>query len=423
MKGFRRLQPLLFFVIFMAVVFAALVMTKQTAWLPALTGLGLLAVMAAFHYLGRPRANGQIASADMSTPLSEANLERLIGALPDPCILLDQRSAIFLFNERAARFIPGLIKNSPLSFHLRWPALNAAIERAMAGETVTVDIEEKVPLERWYTFFITPLTLSNKMQNSNYLCITIHDRTNQMRAERMRVDFVANASHELRTPLASLLGFVETLQGAAKDDEKNRAHFLDIMQRQARRMSRLIDDLLSLSRIEMHAHIQPDTPLDIAALLKSMIDGLKPLAEDRGVTLTLNQPAEKVIAPGDRDELMRAFENLIENAIKYGDDGKKVDITLTPADQPDGLLRVDIRDYGHGIAPEYLPRLTERFYRVDEASSREKGGTGLGLAIVKHILNRHRGQLDIQSRLGQGSVFTAFLPQQPATEEYASKPN
>ncbi len=250
--------------------------------------------------------------------------------------------------------------------------------------------------------------------------MTFHDLTPLRRVEEMRADFVANASHELRTPLAALSGFIETLQGSARDDAKARERFLAIMQDQARRMARLIDDLLSLSRIELNAHRRPDTPVDLVPIIRQVVDGLETLARDRGVTVHI-EAVRTLTVPGDRDELVRVFENLVENALKYGAPGKRVDIMLTQAASAEGEpeAQVSVRDYGPGIAPEHLPRLTERFYRVDVRESRAQGGTGLGLALVKHILNRHRGRLSIDSMPGAGATFTVHLPtagQQPAAQ-------
>jgi two-component system phosphate regulon sensor histidine kinase PhoR len=241
--------------------------------------------------------------------------------------------------------------------------------------------------------------------------LTFRDLTPLRRAEEMRADFVANASHELRTPLAALSGFIETLQGPAREDAKARERFLDIMQEQARRMARLIDDLLSLSRIELNAHRQPDTPIDLAPIVGQVVDSLQTLARDRAVMVNV-EAAGALRVLGDRDELVRVFENLVENALKYGASGKRVDIRLAPAKGLDGEpeAQVSVRDYGPGIAPEHLPRLTERFYRVDVRESRALGGTGLGLALVKHILNRHRGRLSIESTLGAGATFIVHLP-------------
>jgi len=244
------------------------------------------------------------------------------------------------------------------------------------------------------------------------LLMTFNDLSPLRRVEEMRADFIANASHELRTPLAALLGFIETLQGPAKDDTTAREKFLAIMRGQATRMARLIDDLLSLSRIELNAHLQPSTALDLAPIVRQVADGLQTLARDRDVEIKVTAPSEPLIVLGDRDELIRALENLVENALKYGAAGKRVDITLARAQTRAGSpeARLSVRDYGPGIAPEHLPRLTERFYRVDVADSRAQGGTGLGLALVKHVLNRHGGRLTIESTPGQGAGFIMHLP-------------
>jgi two-component system phosphate regulon sensor histidine kinase PhoR len=229
----------------------------------------------------------------------------------------------------------------------------------------------------------------------------------------MRADFVANASHELRTPLAALSGFIDTLQGPAKDDAKARERFLAIMHTQATRMARLIDDLLSLSRVELSAHVRPDTLVDIVPIIRQVADGLEPLARDRQVVVDFNLPDTAILIAGDREELLRLFENLIENALKYGASGGKVVVSLSSAVSSEGApeIRVTVRDFGPGIAPEHLPRLTERFYRVDVGDSRAQGGTGLGLSLVKHILNRHRGRLLIESVPKNGATFTACFPQ------------
>jgi two-component system phosphate regulon sensor histidine kinase PhoR len=244
------------------------------------------------------------------------------------------------------------------------------------------------------------------------ILLTFHDMSAVRRVEEMRVDFVANASHELRTPLAALSGFIETLKGPAREDVAARERFLNIMESQATRMARLIDDLLSLSRIELSAHVRPDKPVDLLPVIRQVIDALQTLSRDRGVEIAVNAPSAPLIVPGDRDELIRIFENLIENALKYGASGKRVEVTLAQgadaAGQPEAIVAV--RDYGPGIAAEHLPRLTERFYRVDVAGSRALGGTGLGLALVKHILNRHRGRLTIESKAGEGATFTVRIP-------------
>jgi two-component system phosphate regulon sensor histidine kinase PhoR len=254
-----------------------------------------------------------------------------------------------------------------------------------------------------------PVKRRPDVSTPDLVILTFRDLTPLRRVEEMRADFVANASHELRTPLAALSGFIETLQGSARDDAKARERFLAIMQDQARRMARLIDDLLSLSRIELNAHRRPDTPADLVPIVRQVVDGLQTLARDRGVTVNI-ESAEALIVLGDRDELVRVFENLVENALKYGAAGKRVDIALAMVNDGEPEAQVSVRDYGPGIAPEHVPRLTERFYRVDVRESRAQGGTGLGLALVKHILNRHRGKLSIESTPGAGATFTVHLP-------------
>jgi two-component system phosphate regulon sensor histidine kinase PhoR len=247
---------------------------------------------------------------------------------------------------------------------------------------------------------------------TDHFLIAFRDLTPLRGAEEMRADFVANASHELRTPLATLSGFIDTLQGAAREDSHARDRFLAIMQAQANRMARLIDDLLSLSRIELNAHLRPENPVDLVAILRQVVDTLQTLARDRGVDVEIDGPSGPLLVLGDHDELIRVFENLVENALKYAASGKLVEIELSLSEGSDGRreARVAVRDHGPGISPEHLPRLTERFYRVDVTDSRAQGGTGLGLALVKHILNRHGGRLRIDSVAGQGATFTVQLP-------------
>ncbi|MBF0394790.1 MAG: PAS domain-containing sensor histidine kinase, partial [Alphaproteobacteria bacterium] len=237
--------------------------------------------------------------------------------------------------------------------------------------------------------------------------------------ERMRADFVANASHELRTPLASLLGFVETLRGPARDDAEARERFLAIMHEQGTRMARLIEDLLSLSRIEMNEHSQPRGEVDLDRVLALVVETLEMKARARGMRIALDVPDDLPPVTGDADELAQVFQNLIDNAVKYGAEGSVVEVTVGHAATappalirrlPAGIVSVTVRDHGDGIAREHIPRLTERFFRIDTARSRKMGGTGLGLAIVKHIVSRHRGVLAVDSEPGQGSVFTVHLP-------------
>jgi len=247
--------------------------------------------------------------------------------------------------------------------------------------------------------------------------LVFKDQSETRRIDRMRADFIANASHELRTPLAAVSGFIETLRGHAREDEAARDQFLEIMGTEAARMRRLIDDLLSLSRIEMNEHVRPEGRVGIESVVRQAAAALKPLAAQDGITVTVKAEPEVPQVIGDHDELVQLFQNLVHNAIKYGREKGQVEIAIGSGD---GQVFAAIRDDGEGIAAGAIPRLTERFYRVDVKRSREKGGTGLGLAIVKHIISRHLGRLAIESRQGEGSTFTVFLP--AAQQEMAAKP-
>jgi two-component system, OmpR family, phosphate regulon sensor histidine kinase PhoR len=340
-------------------------------------------------------------------------IEAVLAGLPDAAIALDPEGIVIAFNAPARALAPALRRGEPASFALRMPEVVAAIRRATAtGEEQRIEFSERVPVDRWYEAHVTALYLPKELprERPDLVLMTVRDLTPLRRMEEMRADFVANASHELRTPLATLSGFIETLQGSARDDAAARDRFLAIMKQQATRMARLIDDLLSLSRIELNAHLRPDTEVELVGIVRQVADALQTLARDRGVEIAVSAPAEAVMVAGDRDELVRVFENLVENALKYGAVGKRVEIAVVCGEGRAGEAAVGIRDFGPGIAPEHLPRLTERFYRVDVAQSRAEGGTGLGLAIVKHILNRHLGRLDVDSRLGAGATFTVRLP-------------
>jgi len=347
--------------------------------------------------------------------LADPLVEAVIAGLPDPVIVLDREGRVLAFNPPAGRMAPALRRGEPASLALRVPEIVEAIRRAVAGnEPQRVEFFERVPLDRWFAACVTPVELAGTAPGfeRGLVLISVQDLTPLRRVEEMRADFVANASHELRTPLAALSGFIDTLQGPARDDPAARERFIEIMKGQARRMARLIDDLLSLSRIELNAHLQPQTTADVASIVRQVADALQMLARERGVAIEIEAPAEPLVVIGDRDELTRVFENLIENALKYGGGGKRVEITLERAEAAadSGEAVIVVRDFGAGIPPEHLPRLTERFYRVDVGHSRAEGGTGLGLALVKHIVTRHRGRLTIESTLGQGASFTVRLP-------------
>ena len=308
--------------------------------------------------------------------------------------------------NRAARRAFDLTQaGQPLFYRFRDPEFMAAAGAALRERAEKRFVHaERGAVETVYEVCVTPL----EGFESGAL-ITFLDRTEIRRTEAMRVDFIANASHELRTPLASVLGFIETLQGPARDDPAAREKFLAIMAGQARRMARLVDDLLSLSRVEMHVHVRPRVTVDLAGLARQTVDALSGLARESGLSISLAAPAQPAGILGDRDELLRLVENLVENAIKYGKSGGKVEVAVA-GDAASGGVTLSVSDDGPGIAAEHIPRLTERFYRVDTGSSRAKGGTGLGLALVKHIANRHRATLTITSAAGEGSRFTVRFP-------------
>ncbi|MBI4923578.1 MAG: GHKL domain-containing protein [Devosia nanyangense] len=342
--------------------------------------------------------------ADLVAPAQRlAILGGFADALADPCLLLDRRSVVLHLNAATAREFPAVAVGSLLALALRNPVLLSAIDAAhRTGEARTIELHQTVPNETWHRAQIAPLAGSGGL-----VAITLQNLTEHKRVEQLRSDFIANASHELRTPLASLVGFIDTLLGPAAKDEGARERFLTIMRQQAGRMSALIDDLLSLSRIEMRQHLMPTGSVDLTRLLKEVRDGLETQATEAGVRIELAADGPAVVT-GDQNELYEVFENLIDNAIKYGGEGGQVELAIGPGRAGYDYM-VSVTDHGAGIAADHVPRLTERFYRVDAESSRKKKGTGLGLAIVKHIVNRHRGLLSIRSKPGEGTRVDVLL--------------
>jgi two-component system phosphate regulon sensor histidine kinase PhoR len=394
----------------MAAAFVAVIAAAAVGLIHPLIALPAIAILGTLLAVGY-RVNSAAGSAALAPSLvsdgtnAGAQLAAVIHALPEPALLVNGRGVLIAGNVAAAALFGRLRTNEAISLTTRDPRIIEALGKAVSGEPQNFGIEERVPVERSLDVHVTPVVFAH--EKPNLFLLSFRDRTQERRIERMRVDFVANASHELRTPLASLSGFIETLQGPAKDDPAAREKFLGIMNDQAKRMARLIDDLMSLSRIELSLHLQPQTVIDLAGVVGRACDMLMPLAKDKGITLDIKKDAPRLDVRGDRDELIRVFENLIENALKYGASGKRVEVTLRAEG---GEALVSVRDFGPGIAPEHLPRLTERFYRVDIERSRDQGGTGLGLALVKHVLARHRGKLTIESAVGEGAVFTARIP-------------
>ena len=339
----------------------------------------------------------------------------IVDALADVALVLDHEDIVVHFNPSAVDLYPQLRAGVPLSQVSRSPDLHDGVERARDGEErVVVELLDRVPVERRLSAIVSRLSTGAEEDGIPQLLLVFRDITDQEKSAQMRADFIANPTHELRTPLSSLKGFVETLQGPAREDEAARERFLAMMATQATRMTRLIDDLLLLSRSEMSVHLQPRGIVDLCDVIEDVVETLQPMADSNEIALHFHKPPElaAVYVRGERDELMQAFLNLVQNAIKYGGPRGRVEVRISQGSTLDkwrGRIRVSVIDDGPGIAAEHLPRLTERFYRVNVARSREKGGTGLGLAIVKYIVTRHRGELRITSEVGRGSEFTVEL--------------
>ena len=329
----------------------------------------------------------------------------MLRALPDPAVVVDSGGTVIIANDQARAALDRDPVGHHLSATIRAPAVLDAVKAAIAGEAPRqVEFELRMPVPRTFDIYVSPF---GKFSGSGPAAVMIFkDLTREQQIERMRADFVANASHELRTPLASISGFIETMQGAAKNDETARGKFLGLMRTQAERMRRLIDDLLSLSRIEINEHVRPTTAVDLAQIARVVSPSLEAMARQQGCEVSLDLPKSLPVT-GDWDELIQVVQNLVENALKYASAGKLIEIGGARGEE---YVELIIRDHGPGIAPEHIPRLTERFYRVSVQESRSRGGTGLGLAIVKHILNRHRGRLIVSSEPGQGSSFTIRVP-------------
>ena len=342
----------------------------------------------------------------------------LADALPFPILVVSQSQRVVHANAGAEALLGTGLTDRALVTVLRQPQLGEAVEAVLAGEP-RQQVRFRLGAagrEGLVQVTVAPLAkpLPQPLTEEAVVVLGFEDLTALENAEAMRRDFVANVSHELRTPLTALIGFVETLRGAAKDDPVARDRFLAIMEREAGRMNRLVGDLLSLSRVEAEERRRPTTAVDLGAVLRGAMQALAPLAEARNVALLRDGPTEGLKIPADPDQLTQVFTNLIENAIKYGGSGGEVRITVERLDYEPvlrgGALRVVVADRGEGIETIHLPRLTERFYRIDTHRSREQGGTGLGLAIVKHIVARHRGRLKVESEKGQGSRFMVILP-------------
>ncbi len=414
-RGFRvlaaRLWASLWQVVAVAVIMAAL---AAVAHLPVALALTAFVSFVAAVILLPGQDSAQAFNDALESPIAlgrtASAMHVMAEALPDPLIMLSSTGQVLFCNAPARGLFASLREGSHISSVIRTPEFLDAVSAAPElGEAVTVSYAERVPVGRRMAATVAPLTQGTE---SGDILVLLRDLTEGERINQMRADFIANASHELRTPLASLRGFIETLQSSAKEDNGARERFLPIMADQASRMTRLIDALLSLSRVEMNAHVPPSDLVDLNDVMDHAKDTLEPLVSDMDFQLEVSRFPRPAMVLGDRDELVQVLQNLVQNALKYGDKGGKVRMEakhIPSLGRQAGRYAIAVIDNGPGIAPEHLPRLTERFYRVDVASSREKGGTGLGLAIVKHILNRHRGELVIASEPGKGSTFTIMV--------------
>src|SRR5690554_1612748 len=394
-------------------VFAALLLLGEIGIVPTIAGFIVLAIGVAMLPSGHVTIT-RVEPSRAAAANDDGGIFAFADALADPCLVLDRRAVVQHANAPALSQFPGVANGNPITFLLRNPLLIDAIDQVMRSGTMrSIELHETLPSETWDRIIVSPLRRPGRDwlgDEKRQLVMTVQSLTELKRVDALRSDFIANASHELRTPLASLLGFIDTLMGPAARDTAAREKFLDIMRGQAERMSKLIDDLLSLSRIEMHQHVRPTASVDLAGLLREVREGLMMQAQaaDVEIRLTLFDGPSTTI--GDRAQLYEVFENLLDNAIKYGAAGKHVEVSLGPAGRPGLQHVVSVTDHGPGVEPEHVPRLTERFYRPDADVSRKKKGTGLGLAIVKHIVSRHRGQMTIKSKPGEGMRVDVFLP-------------
>ncbi|MER9332041.1 ATP-binding protein [Mesorhizobium sp. M0488] len=368
----------------------------------------LLLFAAAMLPMAGAHRSAEGAAATETVGLQRLSGEYLAAAVADPLIIFDRTAAIVHANAAAFAAFGGIAPGISLPLKFRAPEMQALLDSVLSGDVASdiVDYTEKLPVERAYR-----VSASSVGHGTDLYVLVFKDQSETRRIDRMRADFIANASHELRTPLASIAGFIETLRGPARNDAAARDQFLQIMQNQTGRMARLIDDLLSLSRLEMKPYLRPGTEVDLRQIVDSGIDSLAPLARENSVVIERDFAEGPLDVPGDRDELFQVFENLLENACKYGQSGGRVVVSIAHSDaDPEPGIDVTIRDFGPGIPEEHIPRITERFYRIDVETSRTQKGTGLGLSIVKHILTRHNARLTIKSEIGEGAAFSVHLP-------------
>lgn len=435
-------------VVIATVVMLVLSFTGSLGFVEAIIASAAIGAVATFYHLSvslslgaqpspRPEEAAPAPSGEDAGAAAKLADQFLIEKLPLPVLVIGPGGRIESANPAARQFLGLGSQRGHLSGALRQPSVLEAVSQALKGEAPEpVEYSTLAPIESHVRAVTAPLKVEDDTSLPWRAMLVLFDETSIKRTERMRADFLANASHELRTPLASLSGFIETLRGHAKDDEEARERFLGIMYDQTERMRRLINDLLSLSRVEMDEHVPPGDVVDMTAVAEDVIAFLRPQSDAKSITLTPEMDSD-AIAVGDRDQLTEVVQNLIENAIKYspadatlgvtvqrdvdvdeaewppsqfGGDAARLTLASPPGDAPERFVVVRVTDTGKGIDRRDLPRLSERFFRVGGQKSGPKEGTGLGLAIVKHIINRHRGGFTVESKPGSGSVFSVMLP-------------
>jgi two-component system phosphate regulon sensor histidine kinase PhoR len=373
-------------------------------WGVAAAGSVVLAALAAL--VPQPQTKDSRRTSPASTSSTEGvSATAFAATLFDPVIFFDRGGRVIEANRAAAEAFGRVESGTVLLLKFRAPDMQSMIRNLLAGgKPASIDYAERVPLER--SFRVSASAIGDR---DDLFALVFKDQSEVRRIDRMRADFIANASHELRTPLASISGFIETLRGSAKDDPKAREQFLGIMQNQAGRMARLLDDLLSLSRLEMKPRLDGGAQVDLNAVVRDVAATMAPMAADAKVTIEIAQQTSSLRVVGDRDELFQVVQNLVENACKYGRSGERV--VISSERHADGGIELVVTDFGPGIAAEHIPRITERFYRVEAEGGRTEKGTGLGLAIVKHILARHNARLNITSEPGKQTRFVINFPQ------------
>lgn len=382
-------------------------------------GIGALAVAVAMRrpLPERPADEPLPQPRPVDPPPVSGSARALIEKLPSPLLVIAKSGRIAFANRAAHDALPRLQPGVHFANLIRAPAFVEAVGATLADrEERRFEFTTHSGRERFFEARVGLLPEEAAFGPEAQVIVQVEDRTEARRAEQLRTDFIANASHELRTPLASIVGYIETLQNHARNDPEAREKFLGIMGREAARMQRLVDDLMSLSRIELSEHLRPVEEWSLNAIAVESAAALVPVARQQGARIDIDLPGSGAMVLGDRDQLAQVFSNLIDNALKYGGPTATVRVSAAvPSKAHPNRIGVTISDDGPGIAREHVHRLTERFYRVNVSSSRNKGGTGLGLAIVKHILNRHEGRLEITSAPGKGSAFTVWLPPRSST--------